>query len=69
MTSIQIIPVDDSKPHDLNQDCECKPVIELCNAVKIVKHNAYDLRELIEEINSILRIPQKQDTWEIVEVN
>lgn len=67
MTSVQIVPIDDSKPHHLNQYCDCKPVVEFVNGVKIVRHNSYDLREIIEEANAILRNPQTNyDNWEII---
>ena len=47
-----VVPISDIRDHDdFNENCHCRPtVIEEDNGVVIV-HNAYDLRELFEEIN------------------
>ncbi len=46
---INIIPVKDNHPHIVSDACDCSPKIHIENDVKIVIHNAYDQREIIEE--------------------
>jgi hypothetical protein len=66
MTSIQIIPCNDTKEHEQTQWCECNPNFEMVNNILIVTHNAYDLREVIELANEILNNNNTKDTWEII---
>lgn len=48
--NIHILPVNDKKEHDMSANCPCKPRIEVVGAVLIIIHNAYDHREVIEQI-------------------
>lgn len=48
-------PVDDSQPHSLDGDeCECNPGQRVIDGNRIIIHNAFDGRELLEEANNIL---------------
>lgn len=48
---IHILPLNDIKLHVENTICECKPNIEILNDGYImVIHNAFDKREIIEEL-------------------
>ncbi len=51
-----VYPVDDLFEHDLTGDtCGCEPVVELFeNGSKLVIHNSYDGRELLEQARAIL---------------
>jgi|694.fasta_scaffold05368_18 hypothetical protein len=66
MTSIQIIPRNDTEPHEQNQWCKCNPMLETVNNILIVTHNAYDLREVIEVTNEILNNENAKDKWEVI---
>jgi hypothetical protein len=66
MTSIQIIPLNDTKEHDKTRWCECNPILETVNNILIVSHNAYDLREVIEVANEILNNKNAKDKWEVI---
>jgi hypothetical protein len=66
MTSIQIIPRNDTEPHEQTQSCKCNPMLETVNNILIVTHNAYDLREVIEVTNKILNNENAKDKWEII---
>lgn len=45
---INVIPLNDLKDHTDN-DCLCKPKIEIVNNVTLVIHNSFDCRELTEK--------------------
>jgi hypothetical protein len=47
---INIIPINDLKPHTENSSCACKPNILWQDEEMIVIHNSYDKRELTEVI-------------------
>ena len=66
MTSIQIIPRNDTEEHEQTQWCECKPMLETLNNILIVTQNAYDLREVIEVTNEILNNENTKDKWEVI---
>jgi len=53
--AIHIYPLDDLKEHVLESTCECQPTVIIENGELIVCHNAFDGRELIEEVNEILK--------------
>lgn len=53
---ITIVPTNDSKPHDEESTvCECNPKIDFENGEMIIIHNAFDNREIIEQVNKILK--------------
>lgn len=66
MTSIQIIPLNDTGEHEQTKFCKCKPRLETVNDVLIVCHNAYDIREAVEIANELLRNPNEGSNWEII---
>ncbi len=45
-----IMPVNDRKEHVQGDSCHCKPRIEKVDDNRIIVHNSYDCRELIEEM-------------------
>ena len=47
--TIHIIPVDDLISHRESRECECIPKVE--EHGKLIIHNSYDMRELLEEAN------------------
>ncbi len=47
---IHVMPVNDKKEHEMSVSCHCKPRIEVEGAALIIIHNAYDHREIIEQI-------------------
>ena len=53
---IAVIPINDIKSHnDYSTTCECNPDVEIVNNEIIITHNAFDKRELDEQINEILK--------------
>lgn len=66
MTSIQIVPRNDTGEHDQTRWCKCNPRLEMVNGVLIVCHHAYDLREVIENANQILNNSHTENRWEII---
>ena len=52
---LAIVPNNDIKPHDdFKTTCECEPKVIFENGEMIVIHNAFDNREIIEQVNKIL---------------
>lgn len=50
---IHIFPLDDKRGHVLEgADCACEPKIELYAGARLIIHNAYDFREIAEELNN-----------------
>lgn len=49
---LNILPVNDLKPHIENGKCKCSPAIETVSGTIIITHNAFDCRELIENIEN-----------------
>jgi len=48
------MPVDDIYPHFQRENCACNPKIEiLANGTKLITHNSYDGREILEEIEEV----------------
>ena len=52
--SLHIIPINDLKEHEECSTCECSPKSIIENGEMLFVHNAYDNREIIEEVNEIL---------------
>lgn len=53
---IIIVPTNDIKEHDEESTiCECNPTIEFTNGEMLIIHNAFDGRELEEQIQEILK--------------
>lgn len=48
MTTIHVLPENDLKDHTQSDSCECGPKIRYVDGGKLVVHNAYDGREVIE---------------------
>jgi hypothetical protein len=52
---IHILPIDDLEPHiESGTSCKCNPKVEIEEGELIVIHNAFDLREVVEKVKSIL---------------
>ena len=49
---INVLPVNDLKEHIEGVNCECVPRVEVEGAYLIIVHNAYDHREIIEQIEA-----------------
>ena len=50
---IHIYPLDDKREHILiGINCLCEPRIELEGATILIIHNAWDFREIAEELNN-----------------
>jgi len=48
---LHVFPVNDLRPHaDSGYDCECQPSVKLEGDSVLVVHNAFDGRDIIEEI-------------------
>lgn len=63
--SIQhVYPVNDARPHDTESGpCDCGPVLKILgNGDSLVVHNAWDGREIFEELDR-----DKQNEWKIGE--
>lgn len=57
--SLHIIPLNDLKEHEESSICECSPKLIIENGEMLFVHNAYDNREIIEEVNEILNNKNK----------
>jgi hypothetical protein len=50
---IHVYPVNDKYEHVLlGADCPCQPEVKLVGATLIIVHNAWDFREIAEELMS-----------------
>ena len=50
---IHVYPINDKKEHILiGNNCDCKPRIEIEGAKMLIIHNAWDFREIAEELNN-----------------
>ena len=48
---ICVVPIEDIKDHDdFNPECSCRPTIEIHEGTIVIIHNAWDARELTENI-------------------
>ncbi len=55
MSNWHVTPIDDLEPHEESTTCKCEPRVEIgCNGDMIIIHNAFDGRELFEELNKYL---------------
>lgn len=54
--TIHILPIDDTEPHTEETTCKCEPSVEFENGEMIVKHNAFDGREILEELYDVLNL-------------
>lgn len=49
MSDVNVIPVNDLKPHVESPDCACGPRVECFeNGNRVIVHNSYDGREIVE---------------------
>jgi len=51
---IDVVPTNDDKEHIAGQDCECNPVAKIEGATVIYVHNAFDFREVAEEMDILI---------------
>ena len=49
---VHVLPLNDIKEHTESTKCHCKPRIEVVGANLIIIHNAFDHREIIEDIEA-----------------
>ena len=52
---INILPVGDIRTHVEDATCPCNPRVEIIGANLYIVHNAWDHRELFEEINLAIK--------------
>ena len=49
-----VLPVNDFKTHKEDENCHCKPRVEVVeNGNKVIVHNSYDGRELNEKLQNL----------------
>jgi hypothetical protein len=64
MSIWSILPINDLKEHEAD-GCHCGPRVEMCdNGDMMIIHNAYDKRELVEELLNETDI-DKLNKWKI----
>lgn len=52
---VHVLPVNDLEPREEEgTTCKCEPRVEFVEGGILVIHNAYDQREIIEQVNNIL---------------
>jgi hypothetical protein len=52
---INVLPIKDIRLHIENISCSCNPRIEIIGSNLCIIHNAWDNRELFEEINEAIK--------------
>ena len=52
---LHILPINDLKEHEESSTCECCLKLIIENGEMIFVHNSFDGREIIEEVNKILK--------------
>lgn len=51
-----ILPINDLKEHQEESTCECEPKSEILDSGDIlIIHNSYDGREIIEQVNDLIK--------------
>lgn len=63
---INIIPINDTEPHQHDTECSCNPIIEVKNDEIIAIHNSFDNREVIERLVEGLNI-KTTTGWKIIQ--
>ena len=53
--SYHILPNNDLEEHEETTTCKCEPRIEIINGEMLIIHNAFDQREIIEQVEEILK--------------
>ena len=52
-----IVPLNDIEEHeDYETTCKCDPKVEFVDGEMLIIHNAFDNREILEQVNEILDI-------------
>lgn len=54
MSIIHILPIDDLEEHEENFNCKCEPKLTYEGRGKIITHNSFDRRELIEQVIEVM---------------
>ena len=52
--SYHILPIDDLEEHEESTTCKCEPKIEFIKGEMMIIHNAFDQREILEQVEEIL---------------
>ena len=56
--NIHVLPLNDTKPHIESEDCPCMPeIIDEYGSDKIIVHNAWDNREILEQAVDAIENP------------
>lgn len=53
--AIHAYPLNDLQEHILESTCPCNPSVTIQNGEMIICHNSFDGREIIEQVNLILK--------------
>jgi hypothetical protein len=54
MTDRHVVPTNDRQSHLWDEDCPCSPTIKVYGDDRVIVHNAWDYREIIEQAVAIL---------------
>jgi hypothetical protein len=49
MTTIHVMPRDDLREHEESEFCACKPKVKYTGEGRVIVHNSYDGREVLEQ--------------------
>ena len=53
---LHVSPIDDLEEHELHgTQCKCNPKVDFSGEEILVIHNSFDMREIIEQANEILK--------------
>lgn len=52
---IDVVPVNDDKEHVAGADCGCHPTVEVYGSNLVIIHNAYDFREVKEQMDTLIQ--------------
>lgn len=50
-----ILPRNDADEHEETSVCKCEPTVKTVDGGVLIVHNSFDGRELIEQVNEILK--------------
>jgi len=74
MSMVHVIPLNDEKDHEYSTTCDCSPHVDWNDpetgeafASPMVIHNAFDCRELIEQVQGNVGEPGKKWLVELVD--
>lgn len=53
--AIHVYPLNDLHEHILESTCECNPTVTIQHGEMVICHKSFDGREIIEQVNEILK--------------